>query len=397
VTSRWPTAALGEVLRPIDRGEVPAAGVAYRQIGVRLWGEGAYEREILDGGATKYASLKRVEAGDIIVNKIWARNGSVAVVSGELAGCYASAEFPTFVARSDGLDPRWFHWITKARWFWQQCEEASQGTSGKNRIRPEKFLEVEIPLPPLEEQRRIVAKLDAIAAEIGKTRTLRQQAGQEANALVASVLVHLYIEGLARGWVAGKLGDYVVGDCYGSSEKTTEDASGVPILRMGNIQNGRLDTTDLKYLHLPAKDRPRLLLKRGDVLVNRTNSAELVGKCAVFDVDEEFSFASYLIRLRLDQERADPRLVAALINSPLGRAFMLSEKRQMTGQANVNATKLKAFPLALPSLDEQRQVVTELDALQAKADTLRRLQGQAGAELDLLMPSLLDRACRGEL
>ena len=85
----------------------------------------------------------------------------------------------------------------------------------------------------------------------------------------------------------------------------------------------------MKYLHIPEKDHARFVLKRGDILVNRTNSAELVGKCAVFDVDDDYAFASYLIRLRLDTEKADSRLVASYINSPIGRAYMFSERKQI--------------------------------------------------------------------
>src|SRR3989304_623944 len=107
---------------------------------------------------------------------------------------------------------------------------------------------------------------------------------------------------------------------------------------MGNIQRGRLDLRNLKYLHLNGKDRKKLLLERGDILVNRTNSAELVGKCAVFDLEGEYGFASYLIRLRVERTRAEPRLLAYYINSPIGRAYMFNERKQMTGQANVNAT-----------------------------------------------------------
>lgn len=149
--------AIGEVAIPAERAQVPVAGCQYRQLGVQLWGKGAYERETIDGSQTKYNTLSRVESGDIIVNKIWARNGSVAVVPEKLAGCYVSTEFPTFLPKPDKLIPEWFHWITKTKPFWEQCDEKSRGTSGQNRIRPEKFLEIKIPLPPVEEQRRIVA------------------------------------------------------------------------------------------------------------------------------------------------------------------------------------------------------------------------------------------------
>ena len=112
-----PIERIGNVTMPIERQEVPLAGTIYRQIGVRLWGVGAYERESIDGSQTKYATLSRVESGDIIVNKIWARNGSVAVVSDELAGCFGSGEFPTFAPDREKLEPKWFHWITKTSYY----------------------------------------------------------------------------------------------------------------------------------------------------------------------------------------------------------------------------------------------------------------------------------------
>jgi type I restriction enzyme S subunit len=158
-----------------------------------------------------------------------------------------------------------------------------------------------------------------------------------------------------------------------------------------------LDLRNLKYLHIVDKDRAKFVLKRGDILVNRTNSAELVGKCAVFDLKRDFAFASYLIRLRLDTNKADPCLVAAYINSPADRAYMFSERKQMTGQANVNATKLRALPIALPKLAEQRRIVAELDALQAEMDAVKRLQAETATELDALLPSILDKAFKGEL
>src|SRR3989442_9539505 len=135
MTNRFVSQPLNEILEPVERPEMPVPGQEYRQVGVRLWGGGAYEREVLDGSQTKYKTLSRVEADDIIVNKIWARNGSIAVVAKNLEGCYVSGEFPTFTPIRDALEPRWFHWLTKTKPFWSQCDEKSRGTSGKNRIK----------------------------------------------------------------------------------------------------------------------------------------------------------------------------------------------------------------------------------------------------------------------
>jgi type I restriction enzyme, S subunit len=173
--NNWPKVKIGFAASPIERSVVTVPGTQYRQIGVRLWGQGAYERETIDGSQTRYSKFNQVESGDIVVNKIWARNGSVAVVTDNLAGCYGSGEFPTFAPDRQKLEPAWFHWITKTKWFWDACDEKSRGTSGKNRIRPEKFLDIEIPLPPLEEQRRIVARIDALAERISEVQRLRRE------------------------------------------------------------------------------------------------------------------------------------------------------------------------------------------------------------------------------
>jgi type I restriction enzyme S subunit len=194
VTSGWRQVPVGEAADLIERPEVPIPGVSYRQIGVRLWGEGAYERESVDGGSTKYKTLNRVEAGDIIVNKIWARNGSVSVVLDGLEDCYCSGEFPLFRPRPERLDPRWFYWITKTGWFWQSCDVQSRGTSGKNRIRPEKFAQIEIPLPPLAEQRRIVAKIERLAAKIDEALGLQQAIATEATTLCRVIISREHAE-----------------------------------------------------------------------------------------------------------------------------------------------------------------------------------------------------------
>lgn len=181
----WPRVKLGDVLTPVQREGVPTAGTLYRQIGVRLWGVGAYERESIDGSQTKYAKLFQAKVGDVIVNKIWARNGSVAVVDEALDGTWGSSEFPLFESDRARLSPQWMHWITKAPWFWQACDEHAQGTSGKNRIKPEQFLEIKIPLPSIKDQRCIVTRIDAIQQQLQQADVLRSSIDHDIASLLA--------------------------------------------------------------------------------------------------------------------------------------------------------------------------------------------------------------------
>lgn len=257
---------------------------------------------------------------------------------------------------------------------------------------------VELPeLPdPIADQRRIVAHIEALAARIAEARGLRQGALEEAAGLLGSAVVGSFSD-LSSRFGDYRLGDFITDIRYGTSQKTHDDARGTPIFRMGNIQDGILLFDNFKYLFMSDNERESLLLQSGDILVNRTNSAELVGKCGVFEAEGDYSFASYIIRVRLDPKRALPRLVAYYINSPIGREYMFRERKQMTGQANINSAKLKALPLPLPEPHRQIELLTYFDSLRSQVDELKLLQAETAAELDALLPSLLDRAFKGEL
>lgn len=384
MSGNFPVVALGEVVLPIKRAEVPSAGTTYRQIGVKLWGRGTYERESIDGSQTKYKTLSRVEADDLIVNKIWARNGSVAVVPGSLAGCYVSSEFPTFVPIQEKLSPRWVHWLTKTNNFWKQCDEKSQGTSGKNRIRPEKFLEIEIPLPPLEEQRRIVAHIEELVAKIEEARRLRRQVVEEVEALLASASDAAFK--LQSSWTEARVGDFCEQPQYGYTESATVEPIGPRFLRITDIQNGQVNWNSVPFCRCSNPDK--YLLKENDLVFARTGAT--TGKSILIRNCPTAVFASYLIRLRVK------RLVSVdylyrYFQTPSYWAQITDEKKG-TGQPNVNGKKLANIRMPIAPPDEQRRIVVYLDELQAKVDALKEFQVKTATELDALLPAVLDKA-----
>ncbi len=176
---------LGEVCIAVDRKQTPIAGVQYRQLGVRLWGIGAYEREPIDGSETNYNQLNCVASNDLVVNKIWARNGSVAIVTPQLAGCFVSSEFPLYKLCGEIISPMWMRLITKWPNFWHCCDEKARGTSGKNRIKPAQFLAVQVPLPSLPEQQALVAQLEALEDKIQQVEAHLTAAEAEMERLLA--------------------------------------------------------------------------------------------------------------------------------------------------------------------------------------------------------------------
>jgi len=176
---------------------------------------------------------------------------------------------------------------------------------------------------------------------------------------------------------------------YGTSEKAHDEPSGVPVLRMNNIIGGQLDVSNLKYLHLSRSELEKLKLVDGDILFNRTNSKELVGKCAVFHESGEYVFASYLIRVRLKPNVADPDFVAFIINSPIGRRQIDTLSRQIIGQANINTEELKSLEIPLPSLAIQREIMARVKELRAEIAAerqhARQIEEQARREVEEML------------
>jgi type I restriction enzyme S subunit len=184
---------------------------------------------------------------------------------------------------------------------------------------------------------------------------------------------------------------------YGSSAKTSEEPGGVPVLRMINItSDGRLNLEDLKYLPPNHNEFPDLLLQAGDLLFNRTNSPELVGKSAVYRaIPSPCSFASYLIRVRAI-EGCSPTYLAFCLNSALGRTWIKSVVSQQVGQANVNGTKLRAFVFPLPPRAEQHRIVAEAERRLSVTDELE-LQLQTNVKrAERLRQAILKTRLRGQ-
>lgn len=367
----------------------------YKRVTVKLHAKGVVPRDAVYGSQLKTKKQQATKAGDLLVAEIDAKVGGVGIIPPELAGSIVSSHYFLYEIDESICLPKFLEFYVRHGAVEIQFQDFVRGSTNYASIRAHHTLELQIPLPHLDEQRRIVARIEELIAPIEDARGLRAEAREEAASLVGGSVVELFTLRRGEDWTDYRLGDLTKEIRHGTSEKAHDEPYGTPVLRMGNIQNGRLDLTDLKYFNLADRHREKLLLQRGDVLVNRTNSPELVGKCAVFDEEGEYTYASYLIRLRFDLDRVVPQLVAAYINSPIGRAYMFSNRKQMTGQANVNSKALRAMPISLPAVGEQRILVYYLDSLQVQVDELTALQDATQAELDSLLPAVLDRAFRG--
>src|ERR1044071_9127463 len=177
---------VAEVLKPMSRPELVDPERTYNILGAHWYAKGLYVKETLPGSQIRAERVFRVEEGDFVYNRLFAWKGSFAIATEANAGCYVSNEFPCFEVNRDRADGR-FLWRYFSRVSaWEEALGLSTGgtSTSRNRLKEEKFFAMQIPLPPLPEQRRIVAQIDELAAKINEARGLRRKAAAEATALL---------------------------------------------------------------------------------------------------------------------------------------------------------------------------------------------------------------------
>ena len=218
-----------------------------------------------------------------------------------------------------------------------------------------------LPLPALDEQRRIATTLDKVSDLISK----RRQQLDKLDELVKARFVEMFGDPATnpKGWDKGTIRDVVTEVKYGTSKPAVEGGT-YKYLRMGNITyDGHLDLTDLKYIDVPESELDKCTVKKGDVLFNRTNSKELVGKTCVYNLDETMVIAGYIIRVRVNN-RVLPEYLSAVLNSSYGKKTLAEMCKAIVGQANINAQELQYIQIVIPPLELQYEFLKVIQKIE---------------------------------
>ena len=240
-----------------------------------------------------------------------------------------------------------------------------------------------IPLPPLDEQRRIVDILNRAA----RIETLRQRAAERLREFVPALFVEMFGDPVENpmGWEVRPLADLVKEFRYGTTRRCYDSAGredGVPVLRIPNVLHGRVDWTDLKFASLRKDERDNLKLEEGDILLVRSNgNREYIGRCAVFDGGCRAAYYSHLIRARLRTEgSADPVYVSTCLALPTARQVILRMARTTAGSYNVSIDNLGCIGIPVPEPALQQKFT----AIVARTrETLNTTETSAQTSLDL--------------
>ena len=249
---------------------------------------------------------------------------------------------------------------------------------------------VKINYPNIETQKKIVGVLDKTQELIDK----RKEQIEALDELVKSRFIEMFGNPATnpKGWKITTIGDITTDVRYGTS-KSSVDGGKYPYLRMNNITyKGGLDLQDLKYIDIDDEELEKCIVRKGDVLFNRTNSAELIGKTCVFNLDEPMIIAGYIIRVRLNDDIL-PIYLSMFLNSDYGKKLLRGMAKGAVNQANINAQELKSIKISVPPIELQNQFedfINQVDKLKSQMETSLK-------ELEDNFNSLMQKAFKGEL
>ncbi len=271
-------------------------------------------------------------------------------------------------ATPEKLDQRYlYHWFSSPD---TQVDARNCGrqTTNISNMDIGRCLALEIPLPPLPEQRRIAAILDKADA----LRAKRRETVAKLDQLLQSAFLEMFgdPETNSKRWPIGVIGDLLESVKYGSSEKAALEGD-VPILRMNNLTYaGEMDLTHLKYISAD-KAEEKYQVRPGDILFNRTNSKELVGKTAVYAGPIPMAYAGYLVRGRTRPGQS-PEYISGFLNSSYGKATLQGMCKSIVGMANINAREFAAIAIPMPPSDLQKTFQSQVSNIRGRRDMLKR-------------------------
>ncbi len=308
---------------------------------------------------------------------LFARSGSVGrtyLYRTEDGPCVYAGYLIRFHPLPEKLLAHFLHHWTHSQSYWEWVASVARRGAQTN-INAKEYAGLPILLPPLLEQRAIAAVLDSIDDAIESAEAVIAATEQLRDSLLHDLLTRgvpgwhtewkdvLGLGTIPADWEVVRLGEVLESTTYGTNAQLGREGK-APVLRMNNLQGGEVDLSEIRRADLSDKESSELNLVKGDILFNRTNSLDLVGKVAIVrDLPHPTSFASYLVRLRVHKHKADPFWLSALLWSEGCQSRIQRFATPGVSQANINPTSLKSLTIPLPPLSEQQAIARLLDGL----------------------------------
>lgn len=309
--------------------------------------------DVVDDDAIKLIHKRsQIKKGDILFASI-GRMGDMYIIEKEPVGWDINESVFAFTLNTNIVRQKYFYYIFKVKSTLDYLASNSSGSTFKS-IKMNQLKRMVFDIPSLKEQDSIITILDKVCNVI----EMRKRELGSLDELIKARFVELFGDPIKnpKGWEVVTIGDIVTEVRYGTSKPAVEGGK-YPYLRMNNLTvDGHLDLKDLKYIDIPDDEMEKCVVRKGDVLFNRTNSIELVGKTAVFDLPEDMVIAGYIIRVRLN-ERLLPEIFSQYMNLEALKDILRAMAKGAVNQANINAQELQSIKVYVPDMEVQKQFI----------------------------------------
>lgn len=388
--SSWPEVRIGQVLSYTEELIKLDDLREYITITVKRRHGGLEPRERLFGHQIKTKKQYRLIPGAFLISRVQCWHQAYAIVPKEIPdNMIASQNYDQFIISTD-VDSRFFWWFSHSPLFTETVRSSAFGVVIEKMVfNRDAWLEKTIPLPPLTEQRRIVSRIEELATRVEEARAHRPQAAAMTEKLFGSQLTKIFDDAAAANQNQTRLGDvctFAGGSQPAKFQFAYEPRDGY--VRLIQIRDYKSDD----YLTYVSRESVRKFCSADDVMIGRYGPP-------IFQILRgiEGAYNVALMKASPDVRHLSKEFLFYLLREPRLLQKVEEDSQRTSGQTGVRKELLEDHIAFVPSLSEQRRIVAELDALQAKTDTLQRLQAKTTTELDALMPSILSRAFRGEL
>lgn len=392
MSKTWQQVRLGQVVR-LDLNSVPIDAVTtYPMVGVLSFGRGLFDREPIENGKTSYRHFYRLKAEHVVMSQLFGWEGALALGSEKFAGKFLSPQFPTFLCDGNQLDRGFLGWLMRRPAFWEDLGSRTSGMGDRRRtLNPEALFACQIPLPSLPEQRRIVARVESLAAKIENARDLRQQAVQDEERLLICMAHREDLpttEKVLSGWFEATVGSI----CRFTDESESVDGSrSYPNLGIYSYGRGVFPKPPIEGTATSAHTLRRV--RAGQFIYSRLFAFEGAYAMVPPELDGHYVSGEYPT-FTCDPTKACAEFLWAHFRSPnVWQTVAVGSKGLGNRRQRVQPDRVLEHKLWVPPMEWQRKI----QSAQSKVDALKKLQAETATELAALLPSILDKAFKGQL